>query len=138
MFARGVAELAEVIVSVKRLQFFLECEEIHPEGISNVENPPEVDDTAISMRNVSAKWNVKKDVNVKAKKFLGTTEESKYSNERPSLALDQLNLRIEKGSLVGVIGCVGSGNTIFHCYLKIPYNVACNCRKEFIPSSFTK
>lgn len=110
MFVRGVAELAEAYISVRRLQTFLECDEVKHDRITNVESALDSDDTAISMRNVRAKWNVKKDVNLKATKFLGASEESKYSDEHAYHVLDQINVRIKKGSLVGVVGPVGSGN----------------------------
>lgn len=93
MFVRGISEIAELKVSLRRLKEFLMNEEFvavntvaKTNGIDNnfVANK---DDIAIN--NLSAKWN-------------------RNSSE---LALENITLNIPRGSLFGVIGPVGSGKS---------------------------
>lgn len=85
MFIRGVAEVAEALVAVKRLEQFMlyeEKEDIIP--VTNTEST-----VAIALNNVTAKWNPNSVDN----------------------ALTNLNVSIEKGKLIGIIGTVGSGKS---------------------------
>lgn len=120
MFVRGVAELAEAYVSVKRLQSFLECDEMHA-MITNEKDPAEADDDdddddVISVQNLTANWTIKEN-NLKSKLGEDTVEEiSLRKNEQLSgrhSTLHKINVNIKKGSLVGIVGPVGSGNFFY-------------------------
>lgn len=120
MFVKSVAELAEAYVSVKRLQSFLECDEMKHDTVTSDRDTSEADNNAISLTNLTAKWIVKEN-NLKSEKVQDTAGElsilrANGGNEQV-LTLHQhhtlyrINLKIKKGSLVGIIGSVGSGNT---------------------------
>lgn len=93
MFVRGISEIAELRVSLKRLRTFLLNEEfvsVQPVDQSNgVEKYIEATKSAINLEQFCAKWN----------------------KSNSDLALDNINLDIPKGHLVGVIGPVGSGKS---------------------------
>lgn len=112
MFVRGVAELAEAYVSVKRLQSFLESDEMH-ETITNEKDTTEADGNAIEVTNLTANWTVKEN-DLKSKVGDDEVEEiSLRRNEQLSgqqNTLTKIDVNIRKGSLVGIVGPVGSGN----------------------------
>lgn len=96
MFVRGISEVAEVLVAIKRLQQFLLNEEFedmhvidnnenHDNNISNKKTTK----CSLNIQNASAKWN-----------------ENSAEN-----TLTDLTLEVEKGQLIGVIGPVGSGKS---------------------------
>ncbi|XP_049947426.1 ATP-binding cassette sub-family C member 4-like [Schistocerca serialis cubense] len=98
VFVRGVAELAEAVVSVRRIQAFLLNEELIETRTSTIlavnnvnhENNKELKgEIAVSLEHVSAKWT-----------------ETLTNN-----TLDDVNLRVYKGELLGVVGPVGSGKS---------------------------
>ncbi|XP_059490473.1 probable multidrug resistance-associated protein lethal(2)03659 isoform X2 [Neocloeon triangulifer] len=104
-FIRGVAELSELKVSIQRIQVFLNMKEKSDEArtgkieIEENENLIKSDEIAtelkgnlikgrISVKNASASW-----------------------VEGGDVTLNKINLRVEPGSLVAVIGAVGSGKS---------------------------
>ncbi|XP_047107045.1 ATP-binding cassette sub-family C member 4-like [Schistocerca piceifrons] len=99
VFVRGIAELAEVLVSVRRIEEFLANEEIAEtetksrvllNGVEHKEGKEEkVDDVAVQLEGVTAKW-----------------VESLSDN-----TLDAVDLRVHRGQLVGVAGPVGAGKS---------------------------
>lgn len=92
MFVRGISEIAELRVSLRRLQAFLMNDEFIPsiEYLSNGTGKlQEATKDAVRMDNFSAKWN----------------------RNNSDLALENLNISIPRGSLFGVIGPVGSGKS---------------------------
>lgn len=93
MFVRGISEIAELRVSLRRLQSFLmhdEYESVRSEAITNgVDKHIEATRNSLTMENVSAKWN----------------------RDNSDLALDSINLNVHKGNLIGIIGPVGSGKS---------------------------
>lgn len=89
MFVRGFAEIAEALVAIKRLQQFLMYDEFVAIKDSINNNERLDNKTAVSLRSLTAKWDAKNADN----------------------ALDSLDLIIEKGQLLGVIGPVGSGKS---------------------------
>ncbi|XP_055676629.1 probable multidrug resistance-associated protein lethal(2)03659 [Lutzomyia longipalpis] len=121
MFVRGVAEISEAKVSFRRLQQFLELEE-HTQPITD--ESPSIEETdsllqtvlpsekkenlvlpetvAISMKNVRCRWE-------NSIKFLNN--EKIWFNNKNQLTLSDINLNINAGYLVGVIGAVGSGKS---------------------------
>ncbi|KAF5307736.1 hypothetical protein FQR65_LT06607 [Abscondita terminalis] len=93
MFVRGIAEVAEAMVAVKRLQEFLLNDE-YVERISfknNNESKVAYNNGMIIMDKLSAKWN---------------------SNLKEH-ALNNINVAVNRGTLLGVIGSVGSGKSSF-------------------------
>ncbi|XP_063700314.1 ATP-binding cassette sub-family C member 4-like [Culicoides brevitarsis] len=128
MWVRGVAEIAEAFVSIKRIKKFLEYEEkeseklkhdekylkeIHENGdlkLKTVENngnsdlPPKI---ALSMRNVTAKWDAVHEQGFKNDSKIEVADVKDESR----LTLDSININIPKGKLIGVVGAVGAGKS---------------------------
>ncbi len=118
MFVRGVAEIAECFVSIKRLQKFLEAEEML-QMIANVQSSVTDDVNAITTTNLTANWTTGKEDNVmesSAKDDDAVEEISLQKNVEASVqhdTLDTITVNIRKGSLVGIVGPVGSGKSSF-------------------------
>nr|XP_023020915.1 multidrug resistance-associated protein 4-like [Leptinotarsa decemlineata] len=91
MFVRGISEIAELFVSIKRLQGFMNSEEF--QGIVNTQNNNDIKFSntkqPVILRDLTAKWNL----------------------ASSDTALNNVNLKVNKGSLVGIIGPVGSGKS---------------------------
>ncbi|KAJ6642102.1 ATP-binding cassette subfamily C member 4 [Pseudolycoriella hygida] len=102
LFVRGIAEIAEAYVSVKRLEKFLLCEEVDTGDAKWNEAAIEADDVALSVDNLCAKWKTE----LKKSK---ETEELLQQRD----TLDQISLTVQKGALIGIIGPVGSGKSSF-------------------------
>lgn len=104
-FIRGVTEVAEVLVSFKRLKQFLFYEEVNVldqnvlhernKNISDIKNE-RGNEVAIRISNVNAKW-----------------ENSAYNTVdiRDIHTLSNVSIDIQKGKLTGIIGPVGSGKS---------------------------
>lgn len=107
MFVRGIAEIAEGLVAVHRIQCFLESEEKgakrQPNTIPSAEKSPivvptarapsivEADNFTICTRKVNARW---------------------VSTDEHSFILSDINLEFRKrGKLIGVTGTIGSGKS---------------------------
>nr|CAD7203693.1 unnamed protein product [Timema douglasi] len=92
MFVRAIAEVAEVYVSINRLQEFLLLDEfIKIEKTTNgsLMQKKLTDRDSVSLKDVTAKWN------------------ENYSDN----TLEKLFLSVNKGKLVAIIGQVGSGKS---------------------------
>ncbi|XP_073988840.1 ATP-binding cassette sub-family C member 4-like isoform X2 [Rhodnius prolixus] len=93
VFVRGVGEVSEGLVSIKRLQTFLLKEEVHDNCVLDKPDEDAIADmkqkTAIEVSDVNAKW--------------------QYSSS--DLTLINMNFTIYEGQIVGVIGSVGSGKS---------------------------
>lgn len=143
MFVRGVAEIAEALVAFRRLQDFLEYEEkealngplasVNLKNLNNSDKDPKInpklaDNEALLMENVTARWiSMTKLEDKIAKSQSQTNGKSKgkkavpvVQSERPAendvwkqATLEGINVRVKQGSLVGVVGGVGSGKTSF-------------------------
>lgn len=96
----GIREIAEALVSVKRLQKFLLFEEINYKALSsnkNVDSDTQDNGVALLFSNVTAKWK----------------EESNFE------PLRGMTFNIKAGSLTAIVGLVGAGKTtLFHAILK--------------------
>lgn len=98
MFVRGVSELAEVSVSIRRLEEFLMLDECAPNSL-NVDCSNKA---VIKLANATAFW--------KRKEYVVCSETmSLYSQCRPTLA--GINVACFRRSLIGILGPVGSGKT---------------------------
>lgn len=91
MFVRGVSELAEFLVAVKRLEGFMVNDEFvkDTERISEKCEKIEQCENMLIFCKVSAKW----------------------CADSPSFALSDVNFKVPRGCLLGVIGPVGSGKS---------------------------
>ncbi|XP_050101195.1 ATP-binding cassette sub-family C member 4-like [Anopheles aquasalis] len=119
MFGRGVAELGEGLVATRRLQAFLEYDEVREDQkapkepatresngdlVENCEpaerkrllheDDPPADDVVISLRNLTARWTVP-DQSIK---------------ESP-ITLNDINVDFGRGKLIGIVGPVGAGKS---------------------------
>ncbi|CAH1104964.1 unnamed protein product [Psylliodes chrysocephalus] len=93
MFVRGISEIAELSVAIKRIQSFLMNEEYDPTKIhsfmnGNIKSVDDIKDI-ITLKNLTVKWNLS------------------YTDN----ALENINMNIPDGQLVGIIGPVGSGKS---------------------------
>ncbi|XP_049529374.1 ATP-binding cassette sub-family C member 4-like [Anopheles darlingi] len=119
MFGRGVAELGEGLVATRRLQAFLEYDEVREDQktqkvtagresnghlVDNCE-PAErkrllheddhpAEDVAISMRNLTARWTV-----------------PNHSITESPITLKDINVDFGRGKLIGIVGPVGAGKS---------------------------
>ncbi|KAF8074805.1 multidrug resistance-associated ABC transporter [Lyophyllum atratum] len=90
MFSQVTSNIIEAIVSVKRLSDFLNADELQPDAREVVEKPVlNEGDEVLSIRDADFSWE---------KKAVEPT-------------LENINLTVKKGQLVGVLGRVGSGKT---------------------------
>lgn len=119
-FVRGFAEFAETLVAFKRLQMFLEYEEKDAENktVAIETEKLEARGLAILMKSVSAGWTIATKETGKTKKIskkVGSYKMDNRSNgidSRP-LTLQEINLELPKGKLIGIIGPVGAGKSSF-------------------------
>ena len=83
------SNIAEAIVSIKRLQSFFDADELQEASryICNSPNSGSQDEPILSIKNGEFKW----------------TREASFST------LEDINLTVRKGELVGVLGRVGAG-----------------------------
>lgn len=94
-FFSGIVQIAEALVSVKRLQKFLMLDETEKPAITNGNSDHEktgYGQSAILFEDASAKW----------------------GSDNKENTLSNLNIDIKPGQLVAVIGHVGSGKTSLH------------------------
>ncbi|CAH1180472.1 unnamed protein product [Phaedon cochleariae] len=91
LFVRGVTEVAELFISLRRLQMFLANEEYEYDraGESHAFDSGNDGKEAVKLKNLSAKWN-------------------KASSDD---VLHNIDLKANRGKLIGVIGPVGSGKS---------------------------
>lgn len=91
MFVRGISEIAELLVSVRRLQEFLDNDEFFNKSTTFKNNNVNKQNqkSSISLQKLVAKWSLDSVKN----------------------ALNDLNITLQKRDLLGVIGPVGSGKS---------------------------
>uniref|UniRef100_A0A182K842 Uncharacterized protein n=1 Tax=Anopheles christyi TaxID=43041 RepID=A0A182K842_9DIPT len=141
MFVRGIAEIAEAMVAMRRLERFLEFEEresdaLLPDGKSRllaefglngnatekqrlIESETQLPPTiAVSMKSVTARWGAvrkQEDFPRKGEKQPnGKQLQAKGTeevDELPPTTLSNINIDFRKGLLIGVIGPVGAGKS---------------------------
>lgn len=120
MFVRAIAEIAEAIVALKRLQKFLTQDEFvktrsHSEYISELNVDLDHRNEKYSSNNDYVhKMNYMNTLNKSALSICNT--ESRWLPEDVNLTLQIDELHVERGKLVGVIGPIGCGKVhIFQC-----------------------
>lgn len=91
MFVRGISEMAELFVAIKRLEEFMLNEEYVPHVHSQTNGYIKDKRPMISADDLTVKWSPKLSDN----------------------ALENITLSIQSGDLIGVIGPVGSGKSSF-------------------------
>ncbi|KAG1791532.1 P-loop containing nucleoside triphosphate hydrolase protein [Suillus plorans] len=90
MFSQVTSNIIEALVSVKRLSDFLHAEELQQNALVKVQKSTlNIGDEVLSIKGGEFQWN-KQDI---------------------SAALEDINLTVHKGELVGVLGRVGSGKS---------------------------
>lgn len=112
-FARSVAETAETIAAIKRLQRFLDYEEKIIHNDSNKDEKIESQQLAVSVKGATASWTpcTKIDEKVREKEpMLENGIELNQNNWRPP-ALQGIDLDIPKGKLIGIVGPVAAGKS---------------------------
>ncbi|XP_066141508.1 ATP-binding cassette sub-family C member 4-like [Euwallacea fornicatus] len=87
MFVRGISEMAELIVAIKRLEEFMLNEEYVPHS-PNL-NGDLATKHSVLLEDLTVKWNAKLSDN----------------------ALENISMNINRGDLIGIIGPVGSGKS---------------------------
>ncbi|EDV19525.1 uncharacterized protein TRIADDRAFT_51152 [Trichoplax adhaerens] len=88
MFPNVITNVIQASVSIKRLSAFLKYDELDPNNVHDI-MPPAHDDSAVLINDGTFTW--------------GGNDES--------TCLKKINLRIRKGSLVAIVGHVGSGKS---------------------------
>ncbi|KAG7444271.1 metal resistance protein YCF1 [Guyanagaster necrorhizus] len=90
MFSQVTSNLIEAIVSIRRLSDFLEADELQADARKLMEKPNlKRGDAVLSIRNADFSW----------------------STEAVQPVLEDINLTVRKGELLGVLGKVGCGKT---------------------------
>lgn len=91
MFVRGISEIAELFVAIKRLQEFMMNEEftaiVKPQNNNGKKITSEKD--LINIKNMTVKWKA----------------------SSTDTALSDINMNVARGELIGIIGPVGSGKS---------------------------
>ncbi|KAH9852113.1 metal resistance protein YCF1 [Lenzites betulinus] len=90
MFGTVTSNIIEAMVSVKRLNAFFASDELQPDVRQTVaKDNIELGDTVVSITNGEFRWN----------------------RDSPSPSLEDINVTVRKGELVGILGRVGAGKT---------------------------
>lgn len=119
-FVRGVAEMGEALVALKRLQMFLQYEEKARADISTKttnNDQLEFKNLAILLENVSAGW---RDQMNDSKKSKHTKKVDSYESDTQTkqielepFKLKNIDLEVSKGKIIFVIGSIGAGKSTF-------------------------
>ncbi|XP_046392253.1 probable multidrug resistance-associated protein lethal(2)03659 [Ischnura elegans] len=106
-FVRGIAEFAEARVSIRRLQKFMMLEEIERDKITDGKQSKQ-DATPQSNGTIDKKSG--QDLQVDGSIFMEKLE-AKWNPSSTDATLSSINLNIKSGTLLGIIGSVGSGKS---------------------------
>ncbi|XP_050309256.1 ATP-binding cassette sub-family C member 4-like [Anthonomus grandis grandis] len=89
MFVRGISEIAELFVAIKRLEEFMLNDEFSSLALPQNNNEYTTHAHLLNLHDLTVKWNARLSDN----------------------ALENINIVVDRGQLVGVIGPVGSGKS---------------------------
>lgn len=115
-FPQGVGQLAELFVSIKRIQNFMLYEEIHEKGdgdkkfvessssLESRDSESDADMTQAEMERLTAARLSQAGVIIK-------NLNARWNEDATECTLNNINLRAQPGTLVAVIGPVGSGKS---------------------------
>lgn len=136
-FVRGIAEVSELLVSIKRVQMFLQYDENATSQNVDVigDGQLETRNLAILMKNVSATWSHVTDTTAelnqskkerkkkKEQKQIGSYKNEKQptNGDKTATTLKDIDIEFGKGKLIGVIGEVGAGETILIDLLRVKW-----------------
>ncbi|CAO1406085.1 unnamed protein product [Diamesa tonsa] len=132
MFVRGIAEIAEALVAMRRLRKFLEYDEKETNSVSlakekimnefglngeKIEKEKLIDsetqlpvNIALSLKNVTARWTSVEEIKESSRKKSKHQEAPQEILNYP-LTLNNMSIEVKKGILVGVLGHVGAGKS---------------------------
>lgn len=126
MFVRGVSEIAEVLVALRRLRKFLEYEEkgetqhqkliVELNGSGDFKEKPKKpslnSDIMLTAKSATARWvmpSETRDKKAKAKKQNLSDSEQTIDFKPPTL--ENINFEFQRGKLIGIVGAVGAGKS---------------------------
>lgn len=124
LFIRGVSEMSESYMALKRLQIFLEYEERSGMVQSDpVSEEVSTENIAISIKSASAEWSVVKfQKDKKTRSYKSNNKSQKDNSEQKDykpFKLQEIDLEVVKGKLIFIVGSVGSGkSTLLQMLLK--------------------
>lgn len=110
MFIRSIEETAEAYASAKRLHYFLRYDD---HIVNEKVRISDEDNVVITVKNLSASWTTNENA-LKSKKDESATKAillPKVNILSQPCTLNQINLSVKMGSLIGIVGPTGSGNT---------------------------
>lgn len=121
-FPQGIGQLAETLVSLRRIQKFMMYEEVDflplpSSKTATTELGAETDLTTAEknqefMKYIdSAESLLDSNSQLSTPAILGTNITARWDESHPESTLDQVNIRVQPGTLVAVIGPVGSGKS---------------------------
>lgn len=119
-FPQGIAQLAETLVSIKRIQQFMMYEEIHVAALmpksetttTNLEVEAVNEKIPGQLRYIDSTESIaNSNSHLSEPAVLGTDVVAKWDDAAQDNTLDSVNIRVQPGSLLAVIGRVGAGKS---------------------------
>ncbi|XP_025204473.1 probable multidrug resistance-associated protein lethal(2)03659 isoform X2 [Melanaphis sacchari] len=111
-FSRGLIQLAELKMSLKRLQNFMLLEEKDSEIPNILKSAKPLKIEAIESDNITDNIDVKKNTkSLNGVSIVISNATAKWTDNQTSNTLENINLNIIPGSLVAIIGPVGAGKS---------------------------
>lgn len=122
-FPQGIGQLAETLVSLKRIQQFMMYDEVDSQALPSSETTTTelatesdaakpVIKTAEKLRFIDSTESIAESNSVLSHPaLLGTNITARWNKKLPENTLDKVNIRVQPGSLVAVIGRVGAGKS---------------------------
>ncbi|XP_076634046.1 putative multidrug resistance-associated protein lethal(2)03659 [Colletes latitarsis] len=133
-FPQGITQIAEALVSIKRLQKFMLYEEIECSNDKNETNKEELKDPVkykIDINNIIKEGNIVKDDRINTNNYqedsiviLKNVSAKWFSYEEGDDTLKNINISVKPGELIAIVGQVGAGkSSLLNVLLKeLPVN----------------